>query len=156
MFELEIWPTANGPPLRLNERRLMSNQTPAEWEESGQTLWMQTSSPCNLFRRPPAELNICERLGRQQVGEQNVLKNQAQKHQHNGREFNKSGKWPLISDCVCVVGDTLWNCSLVKLVLGSGQLGCEGWNESDFSKGLSHQLGLTLNPKTAAGRAETR
>lgn len=30
MFELEIWPTENGPLLRLNERRLMSNQTPAE------------------------------------------------------------------------------------------------------------------------------
>lgn len=34
----------------------------------------------------------------------------------DGKEFKKTGKWPLISDCVCAAGDTVWNCSLAKLV----------------------------------------
>ncbi len=127
------------------------------------TCWVrrvgQNALNVNLFTLQPPQMTTRRAMhlratltatGR--VGEQNVLKNQ----QHDVKDFNKSGKWPLISDCVCVVGNIVWNCSLVKLFWAPSSSAVRAEMSLIPSNRPSQQLGLTLNPKAAAGIAETR
>lgn len=134
--------------------------SPPQWAPAhvqSDTCWVRRVGPnalnANLFTLQPPQMATrrathlrATRTATGKVGEQNVLKNP----QHDGKEFNKSGKWPIISDCICVVGDIVWNCSLVKLVwaLSSSAVRAE-------MSLIPPTVRLTLNPKAAAGRAET-
>lgn len=146
MFELEIWPTVSDSSLRLNEPRLMSNQTPAEPRETGQTLRMQTlhlTKPLQTAtwgavrfwaisdanRLVESEFMLCPKTSR--------------------KEFTSVIQTPY---CICDGAAIVWNCSLVKLVLAWSSATAEWVRFLQLSVPTPR---LTLNPNAAAGRAET-